>query len=74
MDQKARERGNWGVEGVKDVQTKSEEEMARWRELHRHATLLACVQAPQKSADCHMVNAAVGSVFMLPSRSFQQRH
>lgn len=56
------------------MQTKSEEEMARWRELHRHTTLLACVLAPQKLAVCHMVSAAVGNGCMLPSSSFQQRH
>lgn len=59
MGKKARKRGIWGDEGVKDVQILKEEEMEGWRKSPRHPALsLARMRAPQVS--CHVFSAAVG--------------
>lgn len=61
-------RGHWGVEGLKAMQTKSEEDMEGWSRSRRHsAPSPARAQAPPTLAVCPTFGAVVGSdAFTVP--------
>lgn len=65
MGKKARKRGKWGDEGVKDVQILKEEEMEGWRKSPRHPALsLAPCVLHKLAVTCSVQLLTVDKLFL----------